>query len=209
MMNGGVSPIETSAWINAAGESPPDVDLAQDKDRLKLKFTPEEDDLLCTLVHQYGLKDWIRIASLMETRNARQCRERYKNYLNPNLRQGDWTREEDELLQLKYLEFGAKWNKIARFFINRSDNALRNRWMMLARHRAKEMGNSSVRKVPPSPPCPQLPRMTLPVVLPITKSYPLGQTRLSDEHFECLKPLSVNSVHLRIYSRDGFLDFKS
>jgi hypothetical protein len=82
---------------------------------VKCKFTREEDARLLFLVNTHGGLDWNQIASLMETRNARQCRERYKNYLDPNLRQDEWTVEEDELIQRKYLEFGPKWNKMARF----------------------------------------------------------------------------------------------
>jgi hypothetical protein len=104
---------------------------------VKVKFTPEEDALLSELVEEHGPKDWNAISSIMQTRNARQCRERYKNYLDPNLRSDAWTFDEDALLEEKYGEFGAKWNKIAKFFTNRSDNAIRNRWMMLDRHHAR------------------------------------------------------------------------
>ncbi|KAK8853908.1 hypothetical protein M9Y10_016454 [Tritrichomonas musculus] len=120
--------------------SPPKV-VKKQKQRhftMKIKFTPEEDALLLSLVQEHGSKDWIKISHLMNgTRNPRQCRERYKNYINPDLRKDNWTKEEDELLIQKYSEYGGKWNKIAKFFVNRSDNHLRNRWMMIARHRAK------------------------------------------------------------------------
>jgi hypothetical protein len=48
-----------------------------------------------------------------------------------------WTAEEDAPLEQKYAELGAKWNKIGKFFRNRSNNALRNRWMLLDRQRGK------------------------------------------------------------------------
>ena len=108
---------------------------------IKIKFTPEEDQKLLQLVAEHGAKDWIKIASLIGTRNARQCRERYKNYINPSLRKDNWTKEEDELLLEKYQQYGGKWNKISKFFVNRSDNHLRNRWMMLARHQAKGLND--------------------------------------------------------------------
>jgi hypothetical protein len=156
---------------------------------LKLKFTPEEDELLASLVVQYGVKDWITIASIMQTRNARQCRERYKNYLSPNLHVGGWTPAEDELLEQKFREFGAKWNKISKFFVNRSPNALRNRSMMLERHRAKDGSlPPPIYQIPYSPPTVRMPlpqpQLWLPPVLPITKDYPTGQTGLSEEPFE-------------------------
>jgi hypothetical protein len=105
---------------------------------LKIKFTSIEDQRLLDLVAIHGNQDWTRIAALLGTRNARQCRERYKNYLNPSLRQDDWTPEEDLLLLSKFAQFGAKWNKIAKFFVHRSDNSLRNRCQQLGRHGDQE-----------------------------------------------------------------------
>lgn len=104
---------------------------------LKIKFTQEEDYRLYYLVHVYGCKNWNQVASMMVTRNPRQCRERWNNYLNPNLRHDQWSPEEDMLLMQKYKELGTKWRKISLFFHNRSDNALRNRLQLLERRFGK------------------------------------------------------------------------
>jgi hypothetical protein len=169
----------TAVRRDAQAEIVTDADSRSDAFNLKLKFSPEEDELLLAIVRQYGVKDWIKVASLIGTRNARQCRERYKNYLDPDLRQGGWTPQEDELLEAKHRDYGAKWNKIARFFVNRSDISLRNRWMVLDRHHAKE--------TPLSPPVRQAlpaPELPLPVVLPITRDVPARQMRLAEDSFE-------------------------
>jgi hypothetical protein len=100
---------------------------------LKSKFTSDEDRMLIQLVNECGSNDWRRVSQLIVTRNARQCRERWSNYLNPALRSGEWTPEEDAMLLAKYDVFGSKWNKIAQFFENRSDLSLRNRWHRLRR----------------------------------------------------------------------------
>jgi hypothetical protein len=73
----------------------------------------------------------------MCTRNARQCRERWQNYLDPELRRSPWTAEEDLLLQAKVAEYGAGWHKISTFFVNRSPLSLRNRWQQFERRLAK------------------------------------------------------------------------
>jgi hypothetical protein len=188
-MDCGVSAWETSTLIGAAHDET-FMSLSDSiKNPLKLKFTPDEDELLSTLVTQYGDKDWCRIASLMGTRNARQCRERYKNYLTPNLQVGGWAPAEDDLLQQKFAEYGAKWNKISKFFVNRSPNALRNRSMMLTRHLAKGGSPlSPIQPLPYSPPTVRVPlpepQLSLPPVLPITNGYPAGQTSLPEEPFE-------------------------
>jgi hypothetical protein len=52
------------------------------------------------------------------------------------LNTAEWTEEEDALLGEKVVQFGANWNKIGKFFVNRPDIGLRNRWQMLARRAA-------------------------------------------------------------------------
>ena len=59
---------------------------------------------------------------------ARQCRDRYMNYLAPEYVYSEWTNVEDNLLAEKYLEYGPKWSKIQKFFPNRTANALKNRY---------------------------------------------------------------------------------
>ena len=48
-----------------------------------------------------GVGNWSRIASIVQTRNAVQCRERWVNVLDSNIQRGTFTREEDaKLLQM-------------------------------------------------------------------------------------------------------------
>jgi hypothetical protein len=92
------------------------------------KFLPGEDDMLRSLVGQYGDRNWSVIASYMKRRSARQCRERYKNYLSPAISTRPWSEEEEALLTEKVAELGQKWSQIAVFFDGRSDVNLKNRW---------------------------------------------------------------------------------
>lgn len=108
------------------------------KPSIKVKYTPAEDERLISIIEQIGTKDWLKVAKLMKTRNARQCRERWNNYLNPALINDPWTPEEDALLEEKFKEYGAGWNTIAKFFKGRSDNSLRNRHMKLMRAQKKQ-----------------------------------------------------------------------
>jgi hypothetical protein len=97
----------------------------------KHKFTPEEDELLAWVVAEYGASDWKGIAAKVGTRNCRQCRERWKNYLDPCLSQDPWSKVEDELLSAKYRELGSQWSLIAKCFPARTDVNCRNRWVFL------------------------------------------------------------------------------
>ena len=47
----------------------------------------------------------------MESRNGKQCRERYVNHLNPNIKRTPWLPEEDEMIELLYAEFGSQWSR--------------------------------------------------------------------------------------------------
>ena len=133
----GTQPINSQNLVNETPQQQvtqqtPPVNKSPGKN-VKCKFTPEEDQKLRELVQAHGTSSWKLISNLMGTRNLRQCRERWKNYLDPVLRNDPWTLEEDQLLVQKYSEFGPRWNKISRFFVNRSDNNIRNRWQLMLR----------------------------------------------------------------------------
>lgn len=100
----------------------------KEKKIVRQMFTMDEDDRLCALVKEYGEKNWRTISKHMPNRTTRQCRERYRNYLSPTVKNGPWTPEEDLLLEQKYLEYGPKWATIAQFFRSRSDVNIKNRW---------------------------------------------------------------------------------
>jgi hypothetical protein len=97
--------------------------------KIKNKWRPDEDQQLHALVDQYGT-NWNKIASFFPDRNARQCRNRWNNYVNPILDFSPLTPKEKALLAQKVTEFttgiGIGWHKIASFFRNRSDAYLRN-----------------------------------------------------------------------------------
>lgn len=107
---------------------------------MKQKFSASEDTLLQGLVEKHGTSDWKLIAEFMPNRTSRQCRERWKYYLDPQLNSlspTKWTREEDEKLIAKYYEYGPKWSQIAHFFPQRTDINLKNRFHRLERLRMR------------------------------------------------------------------------
>jgi hypothetical protein len=69
----------------------------------------------------------------MDQKNARQCKERWTNYLSPGINTAAWTRDEEALLIQKYAEFGPRWVAITKFFPNRTDSMLKNRFNRLRR----------------------------------------------------------------------------
>ena len=49
------------------------------------------------------------IASKLDSyRTAKQCRDRWKNYLRGGIKKGGWTNDEEELIKDMYTTFGPK-----------------------------------------------------------------------------------------------------
>ena len=73
---------------------------------------PEEDEHLRSLVDVYGIKSWAQIATNLSNRNGKQCRERWRNHLRPQLNKGDWSAEEDCAIWDRVQEMGTKWAQV-------------------------------------------------------------------------------------------------
>lgn len=57
-----------------------------------LKWTKTEDNMLKTLVDQYGEK-WDLISAELKDRSDIQCQQRWTKVVNPDLIKGPWTKE--------------------------------------------------------------------------------------------------------------------
>lgn len=102
------------------------------------RFTKAEDELLKKLAESQNNPKWNEIALYLKGRTARQCRERYNNYLRPDLINGPWTPEEDELLIGLYEMHGPKWALISRSFESRSPVNVKNRHSTLVSRTAQK-----------------------------------------------------------------------
>lgn len=72
-----------------------------------------EDEILKAAVMKYGLNQWSRIASLLHRKAAKQCKARWYEWLDPNIKKTEWSREEEEkLLHLAKL-MPTQWRTIA------------------------------------------------------------------------------------------------
>lgn len=111
---------------------------------VKHLFTKEEDEMVRCLVNQYGNSNWTNVSRRMKRRTARQCRERWKNYLSPDVKNGPWTKEEDSQLIELVEKNGSQWAKIALLFDNRTDVNVKNRWILLQRSKIKNNQNRNL-----------------------------------------------------------------
>ncbi|KAK4062510.1 uncharacterized protein Triagg1_9880 [Trichoderma aggressivum f. europaeum] len=89
-------------------------------------WSPEESHRLITLVRLMGPQDWVSIASYMASRNAKQCRERYHQNLDPSLRHDPISEDEARHIMDLYAKYGTAWARIAEHLPGRSDNAIKN-----------------------------------------------------------------------------------
>ncbi|KAG2486600.1 hypothetical protein HYH03_014768 [Edaphochlamys debaryana] len=76
----------------------------------------------------------------MKTKGSKQCRRRWKNYLNADLKSGGWTAEEDRILMEGHRLYGNKWTEIAKMVGGRTDNAVKNRYAALCKRDSRGGG---------------------------------------------------------------------
>ena len=104
-----------------------------------------EDVQLLQHIQLYGLHNWKQIASLVNTRTPKQCRERYHQNLKPSLNRSKITKEEGEKIEQLVRKIGKRWTKIAQRLQGRSDNAVKNWWNgeMKKRERCRRLRSQS------------------------------------------------------------------
>ncbi|KAH8060119.1 RNA polymerase II transcription regulator recruiting protein [Aureococcus anophagefferens] len=105
---------------------------------VKGAFTEEEDKIIIECMREGGLT-WMQIAERIPGRIGKQCRERWTNHLDPNLKKGGWTHEEDTILAEAQQRWGNAWTKIAKLLPGRAENAVKNRWNSAFRRKKSAM----------------------------------------------------------------------
>eukprot|EP00958_Prasinococcus_capsulatus_P011103 scaffold1086_cov397-Prasinococcus_capsulatus_cf.AAC.11 len=123
-------------------------------ERVKGTWTSQEDFKLIQLVARLGTRNWSRVAQEVPGRTGKSCRLRYSpghrcqlqtqmrlialglpcacnrwtNQLDPKLKKGPFTPEEDHMVAEAHKIYGNRWSLLSSLLPGRSDNAIKNRW---------------------------------------------------------------------------------
>lgn len=75
------------------------------------------------------LVSWDLMSKLLPSRKPKDCRKRWSNSLDPSLKKGRWTKQEDQLLLKAYNDHGASWQKVALDIPGRTDDQCAKRYI--------------------------------------------------------------------------------
>ena len=84
-----------------------------------------EDDLLRKALKKHNPEtgSWNGVAAMVPGRSASQCRNRWRNYVDPSISHEPWSEEENALLLRRYQDHDGRWCEIAAAFPGRPDEA--------------------------------------------------------------------------------------
>lgn len=96
--------------------------------RNKNIWSEDEDVRLLELIRSFGPSHWSLIAERLPGRQGKQCRERWRNHLCPEINKGEWGEREEWRLFLLHRLLGNSWATLSKLLDNRTDNCIKNHW---------------------------------------------------------------------------------
>ncbi|GLJ11572.1 hypothetical protein SUGI_0171600 [Cryptomeria japonica] len=108
-------------------------------------WTAEEDRILTNYIHTHGEIGWRSLPKKAGlNRCGKSCRLRWLNYLRPDIKRGNISADEDELIIRMHRLLGNRWALIAGRLPGRTDNEIKNYWNT---HLSKKLAMSSSRAI--------------------------------------------------------------
>ena len=108
---------------------------------VKGKWSKVEDATIRLWVLAHGAQNWAALAAeYLPGRLDKQCRERWYNQLDPAIRRGAWTGEENQIIMQAFHKLGGRWSVMSSTLLppGRTDNAVKNHWNTYLKKRYNE-----------------------------------------------------------------------
>jgi hypothetical protein len=155
----------------------------------KGRWTPEEDAALKEAVAEYiNALDadgnpqpvpWNKIATRIPHRTGIQCQARWSEALDPRVRKGKWSSDEDDILKEGVKRFGRCWIRIAEMINGRTQRQCRTRWVQIQNKQAKQDRDARTGTQAPSTSSSPKSESSLPPLSPPKKTPPTSSKTTS------------------------------
>ncbi|CAJ1967129.1 unnamed protein product [Sphenostylis stenocarpa] len=108
-------------------------------------WTQEEDQILISYIQKHGHGNWRALPKLAGLlRCGKSCRLRWINYLKPDIKRGNFSSEEEDVIIKMHELLGNRWSAIAAKLPGRTDNEIKNVWHT---HLKKKLLSSDAKRV--------------------------------------------------------------
>lgn len=89
-------------------------------------WSTEEDAILLDWVKLNGANKWTECSKKIRGRSGKQCRERWVNILNPSVKKGNWSEEEQDRIFDGLVKSLGSWSSLAKKLPGRTENSIKN-----------------------------------------------------------------------------------
>jgi hypothetical protein len=92
----------------------------------KGNWTSQEDELLFSWVERHGPTKWTECSKEIKGRCGKQCRERWVNILNPDVKKGNWSDHEQDVIFESLSTYNTSWSAMSHELPGRTENSIKN-----------------------------------------------------------------------------------